>query len=143
MLVITQDVKGERYEALIDVLLEHGTHFAFVEDRRRMEIEEERLVYMDVLTEEIRWDLRERTIVSEWETTRLSGDTAYLYSFHMNYLTAQFLKEHGGSLFGWIHPELPEDLMFYVGDTCVLAVCSHESFFVVDEEMWERVRLDE
>ncbi len=26
--------------------------------------------------------------------------------------------------------------MFYTGETCVLAVCSHESFFVVDEEMW-------
>lgn len=64
MLTITQDVKGKRYEALIDVLLEHCTHFAFVEDRRLMEIEEERLAYMDVLTEEIRWDLIERTIVS-------------------------------------------------------------------------------
>ena len=143
MLMITQDVKGKRYEALIDVLFKHCTHFAFVEDRQRMEIEEERLAYMDVLTEEIRWDLMERTIVSEWETTRLSGDTAYQYSFHINYRTTQFLKEHGGSLFSWIHPELPEDLMFYAGDTCVLAVCSHEAFFVVDEEMWERVRLDE
>lgn len=143
MLMITQDVKGERYEALIDVLLEHCTHFAFVEDRRRMEIEEERLAYMDVLTEEIRWDLIERTIVSEWETTRLSVDTAYLYSFHMNYRTIQFLKERGRSLFSWIHPKLPEDLMFYTRETCVLAVCSHESFFVVDEEMWERIRLDE
>ncbi|WP_251125224.1 MULTISPECIES: stage III sporulation protein AH [unclassified Exiguobacterium] len=143
MLTITQDVKGKHYEALIDVLFKHCTHFAFVEDRRRMEIEDERLVYMEVLTEEIRWDLIERTIVSEWETTRLSGDTAYLYSFHMNYRTVQFLKERSQSLFSWIHPELPEDLMFYAGDTCVLAVCSHESFFVVDEEMWERIRLDE
>lgn len=54
MRMITQDIKGNRYEALIDTLLEHCTHFAFVEDRRRMEIEEERLAYMDVLTEEIR-----------------------------------------------------------------------------------------
>ncbi|WP_235189246.1 stage III sporulation protein AH [Exiguobacterium sp. NG55] len=143
MLMINQNVKGKHYEALIDVLFKHCTHFAFVEDRRRMEIEDERLACMDVLIEEIRWDLIERTIVSEWETTRLSGDTAYLYSFHMNYRTVQFLKERSQSLFSWIHPELPEDLMFYAGDTCVLAVCSHESFFVVDEEMWERIRLDE
>lgn len=140
MLMINQDVKGKHYEALIDVLFKHCTHFAFVEDRRRMEIEDERLTYMDVLTEEIRWDLIERTIVSEWETTRLSGDTAYLYSFHMNYRPVQFLKERSQSLFSWIHPELPEDLMFYAEDTCVLAVCSHESFFVVDEAMWRHVQ---
>ena len=65
MLMITQDIKGKRYEALIDVLFKHCTHFGFVEDWRRIEIEEERLAYLDVLTEEIRWDLIERTIVSE------------------------------------------------------------------------------
>lgn len=32
--MMTQDVTGKKYEALIDFLLTQCTHFAFVEDRR-------------------------------------------------------------------------------------------------------------
>ena len=136
--MMTEDVTGKKYEALIDFLLTQCTHFAFVEDRRLMEIEEERLAYVELLTEAIRWDLIERTVVKEWATTRLPDATAYVYTFHMNFRTAQFLKERSSSLFGWMLPELPEDLMFYAGDACVLAVCSHERYFIVDEAMWRR-----
>lgn len=48
----------------------------------------------------------------------------------------KILKEHGKSLFGWISPELPEDLMFYNDHQCLLATCSHEDFYMVDDSVW-------
>ncbi|WP_245805782.1 stage III sporulation protein AH [Bacillus alkalicellulosilyticus] len=101
-----------------------------------MEIEEERLAYVEHLIVDIKGHLIERNKQREWETTKLSGDTAYVYYFQMNNATRLFLKEYSHSLFDWIKPELPEDLMFYHHDRCILAVCSHEKFFMVDETLW-------
>jgi hypothetical protein len=47
------------------------------------------------------------------------------------------ITENVNSLFDWISPELPEDLMFYQNDKCILAGCSHEGFFMVDETIWD------
>ncbi|MBM4764393.1 stage III sporulation protein AH [Bacillus sp. B15-48] len=136
MLMITENVKGKRYKQLIDILSKHCNRFAFVENRQMMEIEEERLAYIDNLIVDIKVHLIERKIQRKWETTKLSGDTAYVFYFQLNNATRQFLKEYSNSLFDWISPELPEDLMFYQNDKCILAGCSHEGFFMVDETLW-------
>lgn len=141
MLMINKDVKGKRYKQLIDLLSRNCNRFAFVEDRRLMEMEEERLAYVDDIISDIKWNLIERRIQQEWETTRLPEDTAYVYYFHMNNATTQFLKERSNSLFGWIG-ELPEDLMFYHNDNCILAVCSHEKYFLVEETIWDSFLLN-
>ena len=47
MLMITENVKGRRYKQLIDFLSKHCNRFAFVENRQMMDIEEERLAYID------------------------------------------------------------------------------------------------
>ncbi|MEH7238881.1 stage III sporulation protein AH [Bacillus sp. JJ1562] len=137
MLMITENVKGNRYKRLIDILSKHCNRFAFVENRQLMEIEEERLAYVDNLIVDIKGHLIERKIQREWETTKLSGDTAYVFYFQMNNATRLFLKEYSKSLFDWISPELPEDLMFYHNNKCILAGCSHEGFFLVDETLWK------
>lgn len=136
MLMIRENVKGKRYKQLIDLLLKHCNRFAFVENREMMEIEEERLAYIDHLIADIQGHLIERKIQRKWETTKLSRGTAYVYYFQLNNVTRLFLKEHSHSLFDWISPELPEDLMFYLNDQCILANCSHEGFFMVDETLW-------
>lgn len=84
----------------------------------------------------IKEHLIERKVQREWEMTKLAEDTAYVYYFQLNNSTKTFLKEHGKSLFGWISPELPEDLMFYKDHQCLLATCSHEDFYMVDESVW-------
>lgn len=140
MLIITENVKGKRYKQLIDVLARHCNRFAFVENRQLMEMEEERLAYVDLLISDIAHHLIERKVQHEWETTALSKDSAYVYYFNFNNATKDFLKERSPSLFDWIHPALPEDLMFYQNDTCLLAVCSHERFFMVDEEIWNMLK---
>ncbi|WP_256993261.1 stage III sporulation protein AH [Priestia flexa] len=137
MLMITEDVKGKKYKALIDLLLRHCDRFAFVENRQLIEYEEEWLAYINNLTEGIAEHFIERKIQQEWETTKLSEGSAYVFYYHFNNSTKQFLNEYSNSLFNWISPDLPEDLQFYRDDTCMLAVCSHEGFFLVDESLWE------
>ncbi|WP_231630143.1 stage III sporulation protein AH [Lysinibacillus sp. ZYM-1] len=106
-----------------------------------MDDEELRLAIVDELIADINYHLIERTIQCEWETTTLGENTAYVFYFHLNNATAQYLKERSDSLFGWITPELPEDLMFYQDDQCLLAACSHGGFFMVDENVWDRFLL--
>ncbi|KMY44288.1 stage III sporulation protein AH [Bacillus sp. FJAT-27916] len=139
MLEIYENVKGKRYGQLIDILSRECNRFAFVENRQLMEIEEERLAYVDNLISDIKWHLIERRIQKEWETQMLLEDTAYVYYFQLNNATRQFLKEHSHSIFDWIGG-LPEDLMFYQNDKCMLAVCSHERYFWVEETIWDKFR---
>jgi len=136
MLTIYDNVEGRRYKELIDFLSKHCNRFAFVENRQMMEVEEERLAYIDKLISNIEEHLIERKIQRKWETTKLSGSTAYVFYFELNKATRGFLKERSHSLFDWISPELPEDLMFFQNDKCILAGCSHEGFFMVDEKVW-------
>jgi hypothetical protein len=138
MLMITKNVKGKAYKQLIDFLSKHCNRFAFVEDRQMMDIEEERLAYIHGLIAYIEEHLIERRIQREWETTRLVDESAYVFYFNLNNATKQFLKDHSNSLFDWSRPELPEDLMFYQNDKCLLATCSHEGFFLVDEMVWKQ-----
>ena len=140
MLTINKNVKGKRYKQLIDLLSRECNRVAFVENRQLMECEEDRLAYVDNLISDIKCHLIERRIQQEWETTRLLEDTAYIFYFQLNNATRQFLKEHSNSLFDWIGG-LPEDLMFYQNDKCMLAVCSHENFFVVEENIWDNFLL--
>lgn len=136
--MITENVKGKRYKQLIDFLSKHCNRFAFVEDRRMMDIEEERLTYIHNMIAYIDEHLVERKIQQEWETTKLVDDTAYVFYFNLNHATKQFLKDHSNSLFDWINPELPEDLMFFQDDKCILATCTHEGFFMVEKMIWKR-----
>jgi len=142
MIWVHKNIKGIRYKQLIDLLSRNCNRFAFVEDGRMMEFEKERLAYIDNLIIDIEEHLIERRIQKEWEVTRLSEDTAYVFYFKMNNATRDFLKERCHSLFDWINPELPEDLMFYHNDKCILAVCSHEEYFVVEEAIWDNFILN-
>ncbi|WP_246944744.1 stage III sporulation protein AH [Bacillus pinisoli] len=138
MLTIYENVKGNSYKQLIHYLSQHCNRFAFVENREIMEIEEDRIAYVDQLIMDIKGHLLDRKVQRKWETTRLSGGTAYVYYFQFNYATKQFFIEYSQSLFYWISPKLPEDLMFYQDEKCVLAVCSHEGYFNVDQALWNQ-----
>lgn len=141
MLMIEKNVKGKGNKHLIDLMSRECNRFAFVENRQLMECKEERLTYVDNLISDIKHYLIERRIQQEWETTKLLEDTAYVFYFQLNNATRDFLKEQSNSLFEWIDG-LPEDLMFYQNDKCMLAVCSHEKFFMVEETLWDNFLLN-
>ncbi|WP_254854022.1 stage III sporulation protein AH [Halobacillus salinus] len=136
MLMVRENIEGERYHQLLELLVKHCDRFAFVERRDMMENEETRLAYIDDWTGDIQEDLIEREIQKRWVTTTIFGATAYVFYYHFNNRTKRFLKEQSRTLFDWVSPELPEDLMFYHQDTCMLAGCSHEGYFMVDEALW-------
>lgn len=142
MLMITENIKGKRYKQLIDILSTNCNRFAFVENRQMMEIEEERLAYIDMLISDIAVHLIERKIQQEWGTTKLSEDTAYVFYFYLNNATKLFLKERSNSVFDWLNPELPEDLMFFHNEKCLFASSSHERYFMIDEAIWEKFLLE-
>ena len=136
MLEVQKDVIGEDYKKLINILSKHCNRFAFVENRQMMENEKKRLNHIDNITAKIKEYLIKTSIQGEWETTVLGAGNAYVFYFEMNDATSEFLKAKSNSLFGWSYPKLPEDLMFYQNKKCLLAACSHEKFFKVDETVW-------
>ena len=70
MLMITEKVKGKRYKQLIDIL--YCNRFAFVENRQMMEIEEERLAYVDNLITDIEGHLHRKE-----NSTRMGNDKTW------------------------------------------------------------------
>ncbi len=139
--MVTENVKGKRYKQLIDLLSRNCNVFAFVENRQMMRLKKNDLPMLMPLIVIIKEHLLDRKIQREWKTTKLSEATAYVFYFMLNNATRQFLKEHSNSLFDWLHPGLPEDLMFYQNEKCILAGCSHEGYFMVEETLWRKFLL--
>ena len=111
-----QDIKGEAYEQQLKSLLSRC-------DTVRCVMREEDDDYFEAIQDA----LLEKKYVTKWPFTQLGSDAAPVlqYTFHYNFQTAEFLKEHQQSLFSWLMPH-PEDWSFWRGDTCLLATCSHE-----------------
>jgi len=128
-----KDIKGEDYCSLIELASKKCDKFAFVKRRDMMADEALVMKIFNKLVEDIQDSFIEMQEQSEWETTRLLEATAYVFYYELNDQTKHFLQTKSNSLFGWISPYLPEDLMFYSGDDVWLAGCSHEQFFVVSE----------
>ncbi|MBT2214848.1 stage III sporulation protein AH [Virgibacillus dakarensis] len=70
-------------------------------------------------------ELREE---SEWASTILDGETAYVYYYNtQDATTRDFIKNSVDSLYSWEQPELPEDLSFFKDGEVWLATSSHEN----------------
>ncbi len=135
MIVINnKDIKGENYRSLIDLAMKKCDKFAFVKRRDMMADEKVAMRYHNKLVKDIQGSFIERKEQLEWEVTELLEATAYVFYYELNEQTKHFLQTKSNSLFEWISPYLPEDLMFFSGDDVWLAGCSHENFFVVSEE---------
>lgn len=138
MIVINyKDIKGEDYRSLIELASKKCDKFAFVKRRDMMADEALVMKIFNKLVEDIQDSFIEMKEQSEWETTRLLEATAYVFYYELNDQTKHFLQTKSNSLFEWISPYLPEDLMFYSGDDVWLAGCSHENFFVISEEFYD------
>jgi hypothetical protein len=127
-----EDITGQDYRLLIEVAAKKCNRFAFV--KRRDMMADEALVMKNFykLVEDIQDSFIEMKEQSEWETTELVESTAYVFYYELNKKTVQFLQEKSNSLFGWISPYLPEDIMLYKGNQIWLTCCSHESWFACD-----------
>lgn len=129
-----KDIKGENYCALIEFASKKCDKFAFVQRRDIIGDEKIAMEYHNKLVKDIKSSFIEKKEQSEWAVTELLEETACVYYYELNEQTKHFLQTKSNSLFDWISPYLPEDLMFYSGDDVWLAGCSHERFFIISDE---------
>jgi hypothetical protein len=130
----SEDIKGEDYRLLIEVAADKCNRFAFVQRRDLMEDENVAMGHFYEFVENIKDSFIEMKEQSEWETTELLESTAYVFYYELNEKTKDFLLNKSNSLFGWISPYLPEDLMLYKDAEVWLAGCSHECWFTINED---------
>ena len=73
--------------------------------------------------------------VSEWPGTQLLGHEATLYTYSLNAHSAAVLCTTKDNLKKWLHPHLPEDLVFYKNNESLFISIVHENdfYFQVDE----------
>ena len=127
-----EDITGEDYRFLIEVAAKICNRFAIVKRRDMMADEALVMKNFNKLVEDIQDSFIEMKEQSEWETTMLVESTAYVFYYKLNEKTVQFLQTKSESLFGWVSPYLPEDLMLYKDNQIWLAGCSHENWFTCD-----------
>lgn len=108
-----EDITGKDYRFLIEVAAKKCNRFAIVERSDMMADEAVAMEFFNKLVEDIQDSFIEMKEQSEWETTKLLDSTAYVFYYELNKKTVEFLQKKSNSLFGWISPYLPEDLMFY------------------------------
>ena len=77
-------------------------------------------------------------LVLEWPGTKLlwEEDKAQLYTYYLNNETSFILYNCEDYLFNWIHPEKPEDLVFYKNDNPFFISITHErdAYFELRDE---------
>ncbi|MDV2582122.1 stage III sporulation protein AH [Alkalibacillus haloalkaliphilus] len=129
-----QDIKGQDYEALLELALKKCDCFAFVQRKDMMEDGAVIMKLHNQLVEPIQNSLIKVNEQSSWIVTSLLEGTASVFYYELNEETKNFLLSSSDSLFDWNRPPLPEDLMFFKDDQFWLASCSHERFFIINDD---------
>lgn len=127
--IVNEDLTGDDYHFLLEVAAHKCNTFAFVKRRDMMANETIAMKHFYELVEEIQDSFIEMKEQSEWETTRLLESTAYVFYYKLDEKTKQFLQKKSDSLFSWLSPYLPEDLMLFNDNQIWFAGCSHERWF--------------
>jgi hypothetical protein len=115
-------------ESILNCLLNYANRFSFViRNKEFITVEEKKVIDLFQPFE------FQRKETSEWPGTKLLGgkkSTIFYYYFNQN--TYKLLLQECKALYGWLHPNRPEDLCFYVDTIPVFASISHEqdSFFL-------------
>jgi hypothetical protein len=122
------DAKTDSLKELMSFLLDYCDSFSFV--IRKDEVSEHLL---SVIAEFKSFHIQTKE-VSEWPGTILHWDQAFIYYYQLNKESAQKLSDTENNLFRWLHPRLPEDLIFYKNDKPVLISTSHETDAYFDKE---------
>lgn len=128
---IINDPKAQTYKKLLDIAFEYSDSFILVINKD-LDTSKNLINVMNKLKN----SLIEMKEESEWPSTKLWKDnTAYIYYYKTTSNAKEILENECNSLFGWLQPELPEDLCFFKDKKCWMATCSHEDivdFYIED-----------
>lgn len=84
--------------------------------------------------------LIEEKVVSQWPGTELLDSKARIYLFHPTVSLRAAFQLATSSLYGWLQPDLPEDVTFYRQfDVPLMVSISHEKFCYFDLTAPEQV----
>jgi hypothetical protein len=126
-------------EGILDSLLNYANRFSFViRNKESITAEEKKVIDLFQPFE------FQRKETFEWPGTKLFGRrkaTVFYYFYNQN--TYKLLLKECKELYGWLHPNRPEDLCFYVNTIPVFASISHErdSFFLNNSYNAEDIRI--
>lgn len=115
------DVKKESINEILKQFLGYADVFSFVvrEEYTGSHVIDELLSILSPY-------LKEKKIVDEWPGTKLLMGTATLYRYNLITETILILSSQNDSLFDWISPELPEDIVVYKGHIPIFVSITHE-----------------
>jgi len=138
MINVLTEPKGESYKALLDLAFSKCTEFILVE-RHQNQLNEKGSKILKMLKSE----LVDIEVDEQWPGTRLTGHFANIYVFKTSDLAKKVVMENTSSLYSWISPDYPEDLIFYKtkGEVWLLST-SHEQtcdIYETDQSILDRL----
>jgi len=122
-MIITSDPKNDVYKSLIDLAFDVCDEFILVVHK------ESGLICNDsgmLILQRLADSLKETTEQTKWAGTELYKDTVYVYHYSTDTQAREIIKEVSSSLYGWVHPDFPEDLCFYKNGKPWLINTAHE-----------------
>ncbi|MGV6982084.1 stage III sporulation protein AH [Bacillus pumilus] len=135
MIVLNRQPRKKEYNELIDLCCKVCDEFQLVFRKDFADFDD----YREIL-DKLSPSLKEMKEESEWATTILGdGQTAYVYYYYANEHTKNLLKELSNSLYGWVHPNLLEDLSFFKNGKEWMVSSSHEEESYIFPENEEEI----
>lgn len=125
------ETKLMRFADLNTGLLKYATTFSFIL-REDLKVEGLTKTVLDDLSKY----LIERKTVRKWPGTELLMGQAELFLYHFNFETAFILQNTENYIYGWVHPNLPEDIVFYKDDRPIFISITHEkdAYFELNQQ---------
>lgn len=116
---------------IVPALLNYADEFSFVV-REGVGMEETALT----IIKELKQYLVSTQRVSKWPGTTLLWDYATLYTYRLNDMSAGVICKFEDDLYRWLHPRMPEDLVFYKQKKSIFASITHEkeAYMELDNE---------
>lgn len=131
--IIKKNIKGLKYERLLNWLFEFSSTFSFV-TRKDVGVNKEAIK----LIEELANFLIDSHPTNKWLSNEIidSPIIGHNYYYELNKETKDILLENSNTLFDWgddFLTELPEDIAFYKKDReSILYVNGHENYAIVN-----------
>lgn len=122
MIIIEKDPKSGVYHELIELAFEVCDEFHLV-----LRNDMGNLKHFEPVLEQLNDSFKEMNEQSEWASNILADNqTAMVYYYYTDDNAKEIIKDLSDSLFGWVFPNLPEDLSFFKDGKEWLATNSHE-----------------
>lgn len=119
---LAKNLNGDDYQSLLDYCTEKGMFFQFVIHSACTLLPRGQELLSKLMPFQV-----EKTVTSEWPGTKLHGGAVTLWRYSLSRQSMEVVTEETDSVYGWAHPELPEDLSLLREDKSVwLATISHE-----------------